>query len=183
MAWCLTAPSHYLNQCWLSNKDTWKGRKSLILDQKRAPHLNCVLVNTDDECYQRFRYTARQSMWRLSEHHLPPHGRSQMTASQTAAGQDNPHYQPSLDSASAAIDSSTISMHNPNDRQYVLFSVEVVQGSVIGLRKTSYVPTMHCSQFSQPRIWCCHYLPPGSLHTLGHPSLFHTVACVSYELI
>ena len=24
------------------------------------------------------------------------------------------------------------------------------------------------------RIWCCHYLPPGSLITLGHPSLFHS---------
>ena len=29
-------------------------------------------------------------------------------------------------------------------------------------------------QLRQPRIWCCHYLPPGSLIARGHPSLFHT---------
>ena len=29
-------------------------------------------------------------------------------------------------------------------------------------------------QLREPRIWCCHYLPPGSLLTLGHQSLFHT---------
>ena len=36
--------------------------------------------------------------------------------------------------------------------------------------------------FSQPRIWCCHFLPPGLLHTLGASESL-SYSRVSFELI
>ena len=42
MAWCLTAPSHYLNQCWLISKVLW-----------HSPDSNYTMVST---VYMRIRY-------------------------------------------------------------------------------------------------------------------------------
>ena len=36
MAWCLTAPSHYLNQCWLISKLPWHSSEDIVI---RSP--NC----------------------------------------------------------------------------------------------------------------------------------------------
>ena len=40
-------------------------------------------------------------------------------------------------------------------------------------------------QIRQPHIWCCHYLPPGSLLRWGHPSHFHTATTllIRYEML
>ena len=45
-------------------------------------------------------------------------------------------------------------------------------------RRTSYF----CFQLRYPRIWCCHYLPPGSLITLG-ASEYLSYSHVSFNLI
>ena len=34
-------------------------------------------------------------------------------------------------------------------------------------------PVATITRYLSSHIWCCHYLPPGSLLTLGHPNPFH----------
>ena len=48
MAWCLTAPSHYLNQCWLSSMILYGVTGANELNPKRWPIISPILLSPED---------------------------------------------------------------------------------------------------------------------------------------